>query len=56
MKKVTTIAAAALAPAAVCAWGDWVYEGQWDSPDGKLTATMHNYKPATKDNVSIGGD
>ena len=24
--------------------------------DGKLTATKHNYKPATEDNVSIGGD
>ncbi|MEE9456612.1 MAG: hypothetical protein V3W11_05630 [bacterium] len=23
--------------------------------DGKLTATKHNYKPATKDNVTIGG-
>ncbi len=56
MKKVTTIAAAALAPAAVYVFGDWVYEGQWDSPDGKLTATKHNYKPATEDNVTIGGE
>ncbi len=27
-----------------------------DFSDGKLTATKHNYKPATKDNVTIGGD
>ncbi len=27
-----------------------------DFSDGKLTATKHNYKPATEDNVSIGGD
>jgi hypothetical protein len=24
--------------------------------NGKLTATKHNYKPATEDNVAIGGD
>ena len=54
MKRVTTIVAAALAPAAVCAWGDWVYEGLWDSPDGKLTATKHNYKPALEDDVVVG--
>jgi hypothetical protein len=24
--------------------------------DGKLTATKHNYEPATEDNVSIGGE
>ncbi len=73
MKKVTTIAAAALALAAVYVFGDWVYEGHWgsrdsyngklkfkdllhDFSDGKLTATKHDYKPATKDNVAIGGD
>ena len=27
-----------------------------DFSDGKLTATKHNYKPATKDNVTIGGE
>ena len=26
-----------------------------DFSDGKLTATKHNYKPATEDNVTIGG-
>jgi len=73
MKRVTTIATAALALAAVCVWDDWVYEGHWrslgsgdgelefrdllhDFSDGKLTATKHNYKPATKDNVTIGGE
>ncbi len=54
MKKVTTIAAAALAPAAVYVFGDWVYEGQWDFSDGKLTATKHNYKPALEDDVVVG--
>ena len=24
--------------------------------DGKLTATKHNYKPALKNNVVVGGD
>jgi hypothetical protein len=24
--------------------------------DGKLTATKHNYKPATKENVTIGSE
>ncbi len=31
MKTGTTIAAAALALAAVYVFGDWVYEGQWGS-------------------------
>jgi tripartite motif-containing protein 71 len=43
MKKITTITAAALtALAAACAWGEWVYEGQWGrsgSGDGEFTWT-----------------
>jgi len=31
MKRLTATKAAALAPAAGCAWGTWVYEGKWGS-------------------------
>ena len=63
MNKVTTIAAAVLALAAVCAWGEWVYEGKWgsegsgngqfDNPGGIAVATNGNVYVADTNNYRI---
>jgi hypothetical protein len=67
---VTTTGSQIVPGAKVCLWQSLYYLTQTtgtdgrvrfkdilhDFSDGKLTATKHNYKPATEDNVSIGGD
>jgi hypothetical protein len=67
---VTTTGNQTVPGAKVCLWQSWYYlttttggggrctfkDLSFGFNDGKLTATKHNYRPALRDNVTIGGD